>query len=107
MELAQSRFLIFVTNAGQCLHAPSTPVRPTLYSKPAHRVATYERSNGETLESSFDLLVGADGVNSRVRSALQDIAPGFTVREQEVICCATRIEDKIRHEIILRGCRVG
>ncbi|CAM9610002.1 unnamed protein product [Scytosiphon promiscuus] len=48
-------------------------------------VATYERGNGETFESAFDMLVGADGVNSRVREALQDHSPGFTVREREVM----------------------
>ncbi|CAN0145885.1 unnamed protein product [Scytosiphon promiscuus] len=47
------------------------------------RVAKFERGDGNVLETSFDMLVGADGVNSRVRQALQDHKPGFTVRERE------------------------
>ncbi len=48
-------------------------------------MATFDRANGETVESQYDMLVGADGVNSRVRLALQETVPDFTVRQVQVM----------------------
>eukprot|EP00752_Nemacystus_decipiens_P010969 g9749.t1 len=47
------------------------------------RVATFKRASGDTVEREYDMLVGADGVNSRVRKALEENVPDFTVRQQE------------------------
>ncbi|CAN0516457.1 unnamed protein product, partial [Scytosiphon promiscuus] len=48
------------------------------------RVAAFERHNGQVVERAYDMLVGADGVNSRVRGALEKEVPDFTVRQREV-----------------------
>lgn len=37
------------------------------------------------VEVGYDMLVGADGVNSRVRKSLEENVPDFTVRQREVI----------------------
>ncbi|CAM9788399.1 unnamed protein product [Scytosiphon promiscuus] len=47
------------------------------------RVAAFERQNGQVVERAYDMLVGADGVNSRVRGALEKQVPDFTVRQRE------------------------
>ncbi|CAN0208273.1 unnamed protein product [Ectocarpus sp. 6 AP-2014] len=47
------------------------------------RVATFERGNGDVVESEYDMLIGADGVNSRVRKELEENVPDFTVRHRE------------------------
>ena len=36
------------------------------------------------MELEYDMLVGADGVNSRVRKSLEENVPDFTVRQREV-----------------------
>ncbi|CAN0536033.1 unnamed protein product, partial [Ectocarpus sp. 8 AP-2014] len=51
----------------------------------ANRVATFERGNGDVVESEYDMLIGADGVNSRVRKELEENVPDFTVRQREVM----------------------
>lgn len=48
------------------------------------RVATFERASGGSIDCDYDMLVGADGVNSRVREALKEHVPDFTVRQEEV-----------------------
>ena len=48
-------------------------------------MATFERGNGKIVQREYDMLVGADGVNSRVRRALEETVPDFTVREVEVL----------------------
>eukprot|EP00892_Ulva_mutabilis_P008911 jgi/Ulvmu1/6392/UM003_0020.1 len=42
-------------------------------------VTLKDQETGETAAAQFDLLVGADGENSRVRDFLEDQVPGFTV----------------------------
>lgn len=51
----------------------------------ADRVATFERGNGDVVESEYDMLIGADGVNSRVRKKLEENVPDFTVRQRKVV----------------------
>ncbi|CAM9228175.1 unnamed protein product [Ectocarpus sp. 13 AM-2016] len=47
------------------------------------RVAIFERGSGDVIEVGYDMLVGADGVNSRVRKSLEENVPDFTVRQRE------------------------
>ncbi|CAN0489605.1 unnamed protein product, partial [Scytosiphon promiscuus] len=49
-----------------------------------NRVATFERGDGEIVEREYDMLVGADGVHSRVRNALKENVPDFTVEQRQV-----------------------
>ena len=51
---------------------------------PRNRAAIFERASGDTVELEYDMLVGADGVNSRVRKSLEENVPDFTVRQREV-----------------------
>ena len=70
-------------------------LRPSPYalSPPSpSRTATFERGDGDTFEREYDMFVGADGVNSRVRKSLEDNVPGFTVRQKEVRALASRLE---------------
>ena len=48
------------------------------------RVATFERASGGSVDCDYDMLVGADGTNSRVRGALEENVPDFTVRQEKV-----------------------
>lgn len=48
------------------------------------RVATFARASGGSFDCDYDMLVGADGVNSRVRGALEESVPDFTVRQTQV-----------------------
>lgn len=47
-------------------------------------MATFENKEGESIERAYDILVGADGVNSHVRSELEAKVPEFTVTQKEV-----------------------
>lgn len=51
------------------------------------RVAKFTRANGDVFGSEYDMLVGADGVNSGVRQVLEEIVQDFTVRQLEVKQC--------------------
>lgn len=53
-------------------------------------IAKFENKDGEGTERAYDMLVGADGVNSRVRSELEAQVPEFTVRQREVRSTRTR-----------------
>lgn len=59
-------------------------------SSSCNRVATFERGDGEIVEIEYDMLVGADGVKSRVRNALKENVPDFTVEQRQVIIISTR-----------------
>lgn len=63
----------------------ATVVRHVRFVVPSRRrVAIFERASGEVVERGYDILVGADGVNIRVRNALEDQVSDFTVRQREV-----------------------
>lgn len=55
-----------------------------LFSLSLNRVATFERGNGDIVENSYDMIVGADGCNSRVRKNLEENVQDFTVRQRKV-----------------------
>lgn len=50
----------------------------------AVRIAKFGDEKGEVVECKYDLLVGADGVNSRVRSELEKNIPDFKVEQRLV-----------------------
>lgn len=43
------------------------------------RQVTFQEADGSRVSEAYDLLVGADGVGSAVRAALQQYYPGMTV----------------------------
>ncbi|MFC9352531.1 FAD-dependent oxidoreductase [Arthrobacter sp. NPDC057013] len=53
---------------------------------------TTRQRSGESMARSFDLIVGADGAGSTVRSALQARVPGFTVTSKSFPNYCTMIE---------------
>jgi 2-polyprenyl-6-methoxyphenol hydroxylase-like FAD-dependent oxidoreductase len=53
---------------------------------------TSRQRSGESIVRSFDLIVGADGAGSTVRSALQSQVPGFTVTSKSFPNYCTMIE---------------
>ena len=47
-------------------------------------MATFDHGGGDSFEVGYDMLLGADGANSRVRSILEREVPDFTVKQREV-----------------------
>lgn len=54
------------------------------------RIATFQGPDGESFDRDYDMLVGADGVNSRVRAELDAKVPDFTYAQKKVCIAANQ-----------------